>query len=79
MAELSLENKNLFAVCGKGGVGKTAFTAMMSRVLVESGKAGKLLVIDAGPAMGLLTALGIRVNRTMGQVREDININTVSI
>ena len=72
MAESSLQNKNLFAVCGKGGVGKTAFTAMMSRVLVESGKAGKLLVIDADPAMGLLTALGIRVNRTMGQVREDI-------
>ena len=68
----SLHNKNLIAVCGKGGVGKTALTAMMSRVLVESGKAGKLLVIDADPAMGLLTALGIRVNRTMGQVREDI-------
>ncbi|NQT71366.1 MAG: AAA family ATPase [Chloroflexi bacterium] len=72
MAEPSLQNKNLFAVCGKGGVGKTAITAMMSRVLVENGKAGKLLVIDADPAMGLLTALGIRVNRTMGQVREDI-------
>lgn len=65
-------SKNLLAVCGKGGVGKTAFTAMMSRILVESGKAGKLLVIDADPAMGLLTALGIRVRRTMGQVREDI-------
>ena len=72
MSNFPLHNKNLFAVCGKGGVGKTAITAMMSRVLVESGKAGKLLVIDADPAMGLLTALGIRVKRTMGQVREDI-------
>ncbi len=72
MAETILQNKNLLAVCGKGGVGKTALTAMMSRVLVESGNAGKLLVIDADPAMGLLTALGIQVNRTMGQVREDI-------
>lgn len=72
MAKFSIENKNLMAVCGKGGVGKTAITAMMSRVLVESGKAGKLLVIDADPAMGLLTALGIDVRRTMGQVREDI-------
>jgi CO dehydrogenase maturation factor len=72
MAEPILPNKNLFAVCGKGGVGKTAITAMMSRILVESGNAGKLLVIDADPAMGLLTALGIKVRRTMGQVREDI-------
>jgi len=72
MAKFSIEGKNLFAVCGKGGVGKTAITAMMGRVLVESGQAGKLLLIDADPAMGLLTALGIRVRRTMGQVREDI-------
>ena len=42
MAELSLRNKNLLAVCGKGGVGKTAITGMMSRVLIESGKVGKL-------------------------------------
>ncbi len=72
MKKPDLTNKNLFAVCGKGGVGKTAFTSMMTRVLVESGKSGKLLVIDADPAMGLLTALGIKVNRTMGQVRENI-------
>jgi CO dehydrogenase maturation factor len=42
-----------------GFLAKSAFTAMMSQILVESGKAGKLLVIDADPAMGLLTALGI--------------------
>ncbi len=64
--------KCLIAVCGKGGVGKTAITAMMGRVLVESGKAGKLLLIDADPAMGLLTALGVKVRRTMGQIRENI-------
>jgi|GEM_PF-12383 len=71
-SELDLTNKNLIAVCGKGGVGKTAITAMMGRVLVESGRAGKLLLIDADPAMGLLTALGAKVRRTMGQVRENI-------
>ena len=64
--------KRLVAVCGKGGVGKTAFTAMMRKSLVESGRAGKLLLIDADPAMGLPTALGVRVRRTMGQVREEI-------
>jgi CO dehydrogenase maturation factor len=72
MVESSPANKRLLAVCGKGGVGKTAFTAMMSRVLVEGGRAGRLLLIDADPAMGLPIALGLQVARTMGQVRESI-------
>jgi CO dehydrogenase maturation factor len=64
--------KKLIAVCGKGGTGKTALTAMMTRVLLENRKAGKLLLIDADPALGLPNALGIKVKRTMGQVREEI-------
>lgn len=64
--------KRLVSVCGKGGTGKTAITAMMTRALVDSGRAGKLLVIDADPALGQLSALGATVRRTMGQVREDI-------
>lgn len=72
MPESPVSSKGLIAVCGKGGVGKTAFTAMMSKVLLEGGKAGKLLLIDADPAMGLPIALGIKITRTMGHVREDI-------
>lgn len=72
MSESPISSKGLIAVCGKGGVGKTAFTAMMSKVLLEGGKAGKLLLIDADPAMGLPIALGIKITRTMGHVREDI-------
>lgn len=72
MGDATQPTKRLIAVCGKGGVGKTAITAMMGRVLVESGRAGRLLLIDADPAMGLLTALGLKVRRTMGQVREEI-------
>ncbi len=72
MSESPTSSKRLLAVCGKGGVGKTTFTAMMTRILIESGKAGKLLLIDADPAMGLLNALGVNVRRTMGQVREEI-------
>jgi CO dehydrogenase maturation factor len=60
------------AVSGKGGTGKTAFTAMMARALLESGRAGRLLLIDADPALGLPSAVGVRVKRTMGQVREEI-------
>lgn len=67
--------ERIFAVCGKGGVGKTAFTAMFTKALLDSGKAGRLLVIDADPALGLTNALGMQIEKTMGQVREDI-INT---
>jgi CO dehydrogenase maturation factor len=45
---------------------------MMARAFVDSGGAGKLLVIDADPALGQLSALGAKTNRTMGQVREEI-------
>ena len=72
MTESNTSVKKLVAICGKGGVGKTAFTAMVTRTLVESGRAGNLLLIDADPAMGLLSALGVGVRRTMGQVREEI-------
>jgi CO dehydrogenase maturation factor len=72
MSELHAKSKRLIAVCGKGGTGKTALTAMMTRVLLDSGIAGKLLLIDADPAMGLPGTLGVKVKRTMGQVREEI-------
>ncbi len=64
--------KKIIAVCGKGGVGKTAFTTMLSTALVASGKAGKLLLIDADPAMGLPNTIGIKVEKTIGEVREAI-------
>ena len=62
----------LVAACGKGGTGKTIFTALMTKVLIDSGRGGKLLLIDADPAMGLPLALGVSVKRTMGQIREEI-------
>jgi len=73
MSEASIKRINrIVAVCGKGGTGKTVFTALMAKVLLDSGKAGKLLLIDADPAMGLPLALGVKVKRTMGQIREEI-------
>jgi CO dehydrogenase maturation factor len=60
------------AVVGKGGVGKTAIAAMLARILLESGEVDRLLAIDADPAQGLTHALAMRVERTMGQVREDV-------
>lgn len=72
MAESAIRNTRLVAVCGKGGTGKTVFTAIMARVLVDSAKASKLLLIDADPAMNLPSILGVNAKRTMGQIREEI-------
>ncbi len=72
MTDPGISKKRLIAVCGKGGTGKTALTAMMTKVLLDSSDPGKLLLIDADPAMGLPNALGLKVKRTMGQVREEI-------
>jgi CO dehydrogenase maturation factor len=62
----------IIAVCGKGGVGKTAFSAMLTSVCAESGQCGRVLAIDADPAMGLAMALDVDVEKTIGQVREEI-------
>ncbi len=67
-----LAGKRMVAVSGKGGTGKTVSIAMMARALIENPSTGKLLLIDADPACGLLCALGIEARRTMGQVREEI-------
>lgn len=72
MSDPLVNGKRVVGLCGKGGAGKTAITAMMARALVDSGRGGKLLVIDADPALGQLSALGAKTNRTMGQVREEI-------
>jgi CO dehydrogenase maturation factor len=45
------------AVTGKGGVGKTSFTALFARLLKDKGN--KVLLIDADPDMNLATVLGV--------------------
>ncbi len=45
------------AVSGKGGVGKTTFSALLIRMLSDMGK--KVLAIDADPDANLAAALGI--------------------
>ncbi len=64
--------KKAVAVCGKGGTGKTVLTAMMAKALWESGKNLKILLVDADPAMGLPSALGVNVERTIGEIREEV-------
>ncbi len=60
------------AVCGKGGVGKTAVTTMLTRVLKGDPSAGRFLVVDADPALGLLYALGVETDKTIGAIRDKV-------
>jgi CO dehydrogenase maturation factor len=61
----------IIAVIGKGGVGKTTITALLLRRLMESGET-PLLAIDADPSNCLGSALGISVERTLADLREDL-------
>ena len=58
------------AVAGKGGVGKTSFTALIVKALIDSGHT-PLLAIDADSNSNLHEVLGIRQPRSVGCVRED--------
>lgn len=59
------------AVAGKGGVGKTTFSALAVRHLHES--TGKVvLAIDADPNANLGAKLGTDPGKTLGDLREDI-------
>jgi len=60
-----------FALCGKGGVGKTTISAALVRLLSED-TSKKVLAIDADPAIGLSTALGFDPGRTVDNIRNDL-------
>lgn len=69
---MSMEkNSVVIALCGKGGVGKTSISSVITKILSEN-KDKKVLAIDADPAVGLATALGIKVNKTVDDIRKDI-------
>lgn len=62
----------IIAVAGKGGVGKTSVCATIVKLLVEKYPDKRILAIDADPAVGLSTALGIDVKLTIDDIRKEI-------
>lgn len=60
--------REVLAVTGKGGVGKTTTTAIMTKLLVQEG--APPLVVDADPPISLAYALGVEPSKTLGLFRK---------
>ena len=63
----------IIAVAGKGGVGKTSLSTAMLRCLTERYPDKRILAIDADPAVGLSTALGLTVGETLDGIRRRVS------
>jgi len=58
------------AIAGKGGVGKTTFTALMLRYLMRNRPGKALLAVDADPNANLNEALGMEAEKTISTILE---------
>ena len=65
-----MDKTTIIALVGKGGVGKTSLSAVTVRLLAENYPDKKILAIDADPAVGLSTALGVEVTSTVDDIRK---------
>jgi CO dehydrogenase maturation factor len=59
------------ALAGKGGVGKTTIAGMVIKYLVQR-QPGPVLAIDADPSSNLNMVLGLDLDWTVGEIREDM-------
>ena len=66
-----MAKSHTIAVAGKGGVGKTTTCGMMIDYLCKSGK-GPILVVDADANSNLNEVLGVEVETTLGDIREEM-------
>lgn len=67
-----MSKTKIIALAGKGGVGKTSLAAAMVKTLVKEHPDKKILAIDADPAVGLSTALGVEVEETIDDIRKAV-------
>lgn len=59
------------ALAGKGGVGKTTIAGMIVKYLAQV-RDGAILAIDADPSSNLNMVLGLDLDWTVGDIREDM-------
>lgn len=61
----------VIAIAGKGGVGKTTLSGMLIQMMCQMGKR-PILAVDADANSNLNEVLGVEVDMTLGDVREQI-------
>ena len=61
------------AVAGKGGTGKTSITGLLIDTLLKQNKK-PILVVDADANANINEVLGVEVEATIGQIREEANM-----
>ena len=64
---MNQSKREVLAVGGKGGTGKTTLVAIVTKLLATSGL--RLLVVDADPPVSLARALGVNSVKTVGEIR----------
>lgn len=62
---------HVIAIAGKGGVGKTTLSGMLIQYLADRRK-GPVLAVDADANSNLNEVLGVEVDMTLGDIREEI-------
>jgi CO dehydrogenase maturation factor len=67
----SFRDKRTIAITGKGGTGKTMLATLMIKILAEGGNL-KILAIDADSATSLPYTLGMKVGKTVSEIRQEI-------
>lgn len=76
-----MRERLVLSVSGKGGVGKTTTSALLTRVIIEMTER-TLLVVDADPVLNLPRALGVEVTATVGDIatklRKSIDEGSIS-
>ncbi len=56
---------------GKGGTGKTTLSALLTNYLIEKNKK-PVLVVDADPNFNLNELLGVEIDTTLSEIREEL-------
>jgi len=66
-----MEKIKSIAVTGKGGTGKTVVSTLLIRLLAERFP-GRVLAIDADSAMSLCYTTGLKVDKTVSKLRDEL-------
>ncbi|MDD5044680.1 MAG: AAA family ATPase [Candidatus Omnitrophica bacterium] len=64
----------VIALAGKGGTGKTTIASLLVKILKEADK-GSVLAVDADPNSNLAEFLGVKAERTIGAILDEIAEN----